>query len=64
MFLDELSPPVSFMGGFFSGVLRLNLQDEPVKTWLTKQKSCAAHGTSKADAHNGKGSAPQQISIE
>ncbi len=45
MFLDELTPiaqellknPVAFAGGFVSGVLRLNLNDDPVKSWLSKQ---------------------------
>ncbi len=45
MFLDELSPiaqellknPVAFAGGFVSGILRLNLNDDPVKSWLSKQ---------------------------
>ena len=45
MFIDELTPlfkqltqhPVSFLGGFVSGILRLNLADEPVKSWLDQQ---------------------------
>ncbi len=45
MFLDELTPlaqellknPVAFAGGFVSGLLRLNLHDDPVKSWLEKQ---------------------------
>jgi hypothetical protein len=45
MFLDELTPlaqeliknPVAFAGGFVSGILRLNLNDDPVKSWLEKQ---------------------------
>ncbi len=75
MFIDELSPifkeithhPVSFLGGFFSGVFRLNLADDPVKSWLNQQnsptsssgKTCAS-----GEAHNGKTNGPQQISIE
>jgi hypothetical protein len=47
MFLDELTPvlrelfghPVAFLGGFVSGALRLNLADDPVKSWLNKQAS-------------------------
>ena len=43
--LNELTPilkeltkePVAFCSGFFSGILRLNLSDDPVKTWLEKQ---------------------------
>jgi hypothetical protein len=45
MFLDEFTPivrelisqPVAFLGGFASGLLRLNLSDDPVKSWLEKQ---------------------------
>jgi hypothetical protein len=45
MFLDELTPlaqelvknPVAFAGGFVAGILRLNLNDDPVKSWLEKQ---------------------------
>jgi hypothetical protein len=72
MFMDELSPifqqltkhPVSFMGGFFSGVLRLNLKDDPVKSWLDKQISYSGSTTPTPEAHNGKANGPQQISIE
>jgi hypothetical protein len=70
MFINELSPifkeftqhPVSFVGGFFSGVLRLNLADDPVKGWLDKQ--IRSNSYTSTDAHNGKATGPQQISIE
>jgi hypothetical protein len=47
MFLDELLPiareivknPIAFAGGFASGILRLDLNEEPVKSWLSKQSS-------------------------
>ncbi|MBW4557438.1 MAG: hypothetical protein KME59_16150 [Trichormus sp. ATA11-4-KO1] len=72
MFIDELSPifkqltkhPVSFMGGFFSGVLRLNLKDDPVKGWLDQQIHSTSYTTPNTGAHNGKATGPQQISIE
>ncbi|MEC4813009.1 MAG: hypothetical protein SAK29_07015 [Scytonema sp. PMC 1069.18] len=74
MFLDELSPifqqlikhPVSFMGGFASGVLRLNLADDPVKTWLSQQLGSTNFGTttSTSQGHNGKTDGPQTISID
>ena len=43
--MDEISPllkeltthPVSFLGGFVSGVLHLNLSDDPVRSWLDQQ---------------------------
>jgi len=45
MFFDELQPifsellhsPVAFAGGFVSGILRLNPNDEPLKSWLDSQ---------------------------
>jgi hypothetical protein len=73
MFLDELSPvlrelvqhPVAFLGGFFAGALRLNLNDDPVKSWLNHQTGVTAPTTSSsAEAYNGKTQGPQAISIE
>lgn len=45
MFLEELislcqeatKQPMAFMGGFVSGVLRLNLAEEPLASWLKSQ---------------------------
>jgi hypothetical protein len=70
MFLNELNPifkqftqsPVSFMGGFVSGVLRLNLADDPVKSWLNKQLGVNTYNNS--DVQNGRASGPQSISID
>ncbi|MFN6462266.1 MAG: hypothetical protein RMZ41_010510 [Nostoc sp. DedVER02] len=72
MFINELSPifrefiqhPASFVGGLFSGVLRLNLADDPVKTWLDQQTRSNSYTGSTTEAHNGKTSGPQQISID
>ncbi|MBU7585731.1 MAG: hypothetical protein KAF91_23085 [Nostoc sp. TH1S01] len=72
MFLDELSPifkeltqhPVSFLGGFVSGVLRLNLKDDPVKSWLDQQRGVTSYTPSTTEANNGKATGPQTISIE
>ncbi|BAZ27988.1 hypothetical protein NIES4074_04180 [Cylindrospermum sp. NIES-4074] len=72
MFIDELSPifkqltqhPVSFLGGFVSGVLRLNLADDPVKGWLDKQIGATGFTTPTTGSNNGKASGPQQISID
>lgn len=76
MFLDELSPiaqelmrqPISFLGGFVSGVFRLNLADDPVKSWLDQQAgpSTTSGYTSNTsnDGFNGRNSGPQSISID
>ena len=70
MFLEELMPlfqeftkhPASFMGGFVSGVLRLSLADDPVKSWLGQQTNTTTFPTSTNGTHNGSG--PQTISID
>ncbi len=69
MFMDELTPifreltqqPIAFLGGLFSGVFRLNLSEDPVKSWLDKQAGVSSH--SAIEVHNGK-SGPQSISID
>jgi hypothetical protein len=73
MFMNELTPlfkqlaqhPVSFMGGFVSGVLRLNLAEDPVKGWLDKQFGATSDTTPTSETHNnGKANGPQSISID
>lgn len=72
MFVTELEPlfkqltqhPVSYLGGFFSGLLRLNLSDEPVKSWLDQQLGSTTYTAATTQEHNGKTSGPQSISIE
>ena len=70
MFLDELTPifkelskqPVAFLGGFFSGVLRLNSAEDPLKSWLERQGVSTYSPTQTPT--DGNGSGPQSISIE
>jgi hypothetical protein len=66
MFLTELSPlmrdclaqPIAFVGGLVTGALRLNLQDEPLRSWLAKQGNGAGPSPT-ADPHG-----PQSIEID
>ncbi len=68
MFLTELSPllreclaqPLGFVGGLVAGALRLNLQDEPVRTWLAKQGTATTAAPYSANMGNG----PQSIDID
>lgn len=72
MFFDEFSPvvkelaqhPVAFLGGLCSGLLRLNLNDDPIKSWLDQQAGEAIGNTdgngTTADTRRG----PQSITIE
>lgn len=69
MLLNELTPilkeltkePVAFCSGFISGALRLNLTDDPVKTWLQKQAGFTA--TSSPNESNDK-QKPKSIDID
>ncbi len=71
MFLDELIPvvkeliqqPIAFAGGFFSGLLRLNLHEEPVKSWIDEQAGSTSY-TAPPAATNGTSTGPQSISID
>ena len=69
MFLEEFNPvaqefckqPIAFAGGFVSGVLRLKLTDDPLKSWLQKQ---GVTDFSSIDLNQGSGDRPQTISID
>jgi hypothetical protein len=68
MFLSELQSlvkeavqqPVAFLGGFASGVLRLKLSEDPLRSWLNKQ----GIDTDFPDGSSGNGGGPQSITIE
>lgn len=70
MFFEEVQPfiqefvtqPVAFLGGFASGVLRIDLSQDPVKTWLDKETG----NPSSDDDSNPPAppSGPQAISID
>lgn len=70
MFLDELTPfvqalarqPVAFLGGLATGLLRLNLDEDPVKSWLDTQAGKASTTPGGDDMPPGNG--PQKISID
>jgi hypothetical protein len=69
MLLNELTPifkeltkePAAFCSGFLSGVFRLNLTDDPVKTWLEKQ---AGFTPTSSQTESGSQQRPQSIDID
>jgi hypothetical protein len=69
MFLSEFQPivkeliqqPIAFTGGFVSGILRLRLSADPLKTWLEKQ---GVTDFSSADMEDTSNQRPQSISID
>jgi hypothetical protein len=70
MFVQELSPifqefvqkPVVFLGGFASGLLRLNLSEDPVRTWLDRELGVTVPPSKPPSGGNGSG--PQSINID
>lgn len=68
MFLTELTPvlqkfiqqPVAFASGFVSGVLHLNLNEEPLSQWLEKQGYNQANNSTAPQ----NGDRPQSIDID
>jgi hypothetical protein len=68
MFITELKPlfdeslrqPIAFLGGLASGLLRLDLDRDPVKNWLDEQRG---HSSASAPAA-ASDSRPQTITID
>ncbi|KAK6925461.1 hypothetical protein RJ641_009787 [Dillenia turbinata] len=58
--------PVAFMGGMFAGLLRLDLNEDPLKEWVTRtveasgitEENVTEEGTQPEEE------SPQQIEIE
>ncbi|MEL6439726.1 MAG: hypothetical protein AAFQ80_10780 [Cyanobacteria bacterium J06621_8] len=69
MFLTELTPvlqklmqqPVAFAGGFVSGVLNLNLNEEPLSQWLEQHNSSSTSSTTPKSKNSDR---PQSINID
>jgi hypothetical protein len=56
---------VAFVGGVFAGLLRLDLNEDPLKEWITR--TVEASGIAEEDStesEGGQNNAPQQIEIE
>ncbi|WAS04972.1 hypothetical protein LQF76_13295 [Gloeomargaritales cyanobacterium VI4D9] len=68
MLFNELSPlvqeflqqPTAFLGGFVSGLLGLDLQEDPLKSWLERQTSTQSTPPPPAPPTSG----PQRIAID
>ncbi|GAB2293206.1 hypothetical protein Dimus_027414 [Dionaea muscipula] len=63
---EALKEPVAFMGGVFAGLLRLDMNDDPLKEWV--KKTVEAAGITEEEivggGSNAEEDAPQQIEIE
>lgn len=60
-----LCEPIAFMGGIFAGLLRLDLNDEPLKEWINR--TVEASGITEDEVSTGEvkaEEAPEQIQID
>ncbi|EOA36327.1 hypothetical protein CARUB_v10010635mg [Capsella rubella] len=64
---EALKEPIAFVGGMFAGLLRLDLNEEPLKDWVTQTVEASGIMEEGADADgmvSDDEEAPQQIEIE
>ncbi|KAM6592395.1 hypothetical protein CsatA_000098 [Cannabis sativa] len=64
---DALKEPVAFMGGLFAGLLRLDLNDDPLKEWVSRTVEASGITEEEIDAEGLKPEeeeVPTQIEIE
>ncbi|XP_062226232.1 UPF0426 protein At1g28150, chloroplastic-like isoform X2 [Phragmites australis] len=65
--LEAIKEPVAFMGGVFAGLLRLDLNEDPLKEWITQTVEASGIAEENCTEESSVGSqndAPQQIEIE
>ncbi|XP_038688209.1 UPF0426 protein At1g28150, chloroplastic isoform X3 [Tripterygium wilfordii] len=63
---EALKEPVAFMGGILAGLLRLDLDEDPLKEWVTRTVEAAGITDEEIDVDGSKADeeVPQQIDIE
>ncbi|CAL9216518.1 unnamed protein product [Arabidopsis halleri] len=64
---EALKEPIAFLGGMFAGLLRLDLNEEPLKDWVTRTVEASGITEEDVDADgmvSNDEDSPQQIEIE
>ncbi|KAI9174723.1 hypothetical protein LWI28_021884 [Acer negundo] len=63
---EALKEPVAFVGGMFAGLLRLDLEEDPLKEWVTRTVEASGITEEEMDAEATKPDeeSPEQIEIE
>jgi hypothetical protein len=61
-----IQEPVAFVGGMFAGLLRLDLEEDPLKEWVTRTVEASGITEEEMDAEATKQDeeSPEQIEIE
>ncbi|KNA19865.1 hypothetical protein SOVF_057530 [Spinacia oleracea] len=63
---EAVKEPLAFMGGMLAGLLKLDLNEEPLKEWVNKTVEASGITEEEIDAQGPEAEkeAPQQIDIE
>lgn len=63
---EAVKEPVAFMGGVFAGLLRLDLNEEPLKDWVNRTVQASGINEEEVDVEGSKPEeeTPQPIDIE
>ncbi|KAG0526728.1 hypothetical protein BDA96_06G171100 [Sorghum bicolor] len=64
---EAIKEPVAFLGGVFAGLLRLDLNEDPLKEWISRTveaSGIAEENSSEESSEADQNDAPQQIEIE
>ncbi|CAI8603187.1 unnamed protein product [Vicia faba] len=62
---EVFKEPVAFLGGVFAGILRLDLNEEPLKEWVTRTVEASDISVEETNAEGSTTeAAPQEIEIE
>lgn len=56
--------PIAFLGGVFAGLLRLDLNEEPLKDWVAKTAEAAGIDLDESRAADTDDSVPEDIRID
>ena len=62
MFCEQ--EPIAFLGGVFAGLLRLDLNEEPLKDWVAKTAEAAGIDLDDYQAADADDSVPEDIRID
>ncbi|KAJ7517844.1 hypothetical protein O6H91_21G042000 [Diphasiastrum complanatum] len=59
---EALKEPIAFFGGVFAGLLRLDLNEDPLREWIARTAEAAGIEFEKSEKNDD--SAPEEIQIE
>ncbi|CAM6028764.1 unnamed protein product [Sphagnum balticum] len=61
---EVLKEPIAFFGGVFAGLLRLDLNEEPLREWVARTSEAAGLDLSESPSGDDDDSIPEDIQID